>query len=160
GVIHIGLSESDLDFVNHNTVAVGNNTKIVAVGDVTIKADNNFTLWTESHSDGGGLISSADATTDLHLNSDTHGNIGTNAIIVANSVDIEALLSSSNAHARAEATAGGLFGNTDADATVDGTTSADVTINGGGTQVDGIYGVDIKADLNNFNVDVSKHSLF
>src|SRR5262249_31364682 len=85
-----------------------------------------------------------------------HGNVGAHAKIVANSVDIEALISHSSASALGEAFAGGLFGDVTADATVDGSSTADVTINGGGTTIDGIYGVKIKADQNDFNVSVSR----
>src|SRR5262249_21396834 len=157
---HIGLSESDVTLTNHNTVAVGDGTDIIAVGDVTMIADNNIHLDSDSESDGGGLISSADASAETTLNSDTHGNIGSGATIVADAVTVDAKISESHARARASATAGGLFGNTDADATVNGTSTTDITIGGGGTTVDGIYGVKFRSDQNNFHVDVSKHSLF
>ena len=97
GLVHVGLSEADITFTNHNTTAIGDNTRIVAVGDFSMTADNSFNLNDDSESDGGGLISSADTSATVHLNSDTHGNVGTNASITANSVSIDAGISHSHA---------------------------------------------------------------
>ena len=160
GAINIGNAEADITFTNTNTTTIGAGTTIASGGDFSMVADNAFNFTDDSTAQGGGFVSSAASTANIHINSTTNANIGSNAKITASSVDIEALISSSHANTTAEAQGGGLFGDVNANGNIDGTSTADVTIGGGGTVIDGIYGVTIKADQGDFNVSPSTDSSF
>ena len=160
GAINIGNAEADITFTNNNTTTIGGATTITAGGDFSMIADNAFNFTDDSTAQGGGFISSAASTANILLKSTTNANIDAGANITASSVDIEALISSSHASTTAEAQGGGLFGDVNANGDINGTSTANVTIGGGGTVIDGIYGVTIKADQNDFNVNPSTDSSF
>jgi hypothetical protein len=159
GIINIGNAEADLYFTNSNTTTIGNNTQIEAGGDFSMVADNAFNFTDNSTAQGGGFISSAASTANLQVNSATQSNVGTDASITADGVSIIAEISQSQANATGEAQGGGLFGDVNANATVYGASTADVTI-GGGAVIDGIAGVTIEADQNNFNANPSQGNSF
>ena len=151
--IEIGISSADLNVTNDDSASVGSATTIVAGGAFSLNANTSYNLTSNSHSDGGGFIASAESDATLELNNSTVGaTVGNDASITASTVSILAQVLSAYANATGEAFAGGLFGDTDANGTVSGSPLANVTIDGGGTQIDGLYGVAIFADQKNQNL--------
>jgi Ca2+-binding RTX toxin-like protein len=145
GFIQIGNANTTLSFTNQNSVSVGGGTTIVTGGAFSMDALDTLTLSADAHSTGGGFISSAHANATVNVNGTTTATVGSDASITASTVSILSELSSGNIVASSYAHAGGLFGDTDAESAVNGSPVAGVTINGGGTAIDGLLGVTIDA---------------
>jgi hypothetical protein len=171
GVVAISSSEADVRFKNVNLTFVGANTQIVASNDFTMNADSNFatdsgafspfSLNASATSESGGVFAGTNANATTDVNSDTEATVATNASITADHVLISAGISGSAARAKAKAIGGAVpgLGGSNATAIVDGNSTAFVTLDSGSI-INGIHGVQIRAEQNSFEVSVDRIATF
>ena len=184
GVIKVGRVRADGDILNATNAFVGLPVAGLNVAEiegdaesVQIQADGvrinakDFRISSQSSVDttaagsakGGGLIAVAHAVAENELTNHTNVIIGRNATIVAETIDMDAVVDNLFAAARAEGTAGGLTGSARATATNDLISRANVLLEGtagDATQITGTKGVDISVTQEDIATSRSRRARF
>jgi len=163
GVLFGGSANAGTSFQNNNSAFVGveSGSTIDGTG-VNISAGGEFEMnavsslqntYVATNSDGGGLVSSASATSTTNLSGTTESVVGKNASVTAQTVSILADYTSAQGSENADATAFGFFGS--ATGNTNGTWNpmvvAEIAPGGTNTVLTGTEGVDIQALTKNVN---------
>ena len=181
GAIMVGEADSTTKFTNSSHSSVGANITIIAGNDFTLSA--KFMMANDDVDcivKGGGVISVALSEAYATIINDTKADVGQNASITANTVLLEAKVTSINADAYAESKTGGITGASTAkgyvfigedpdddrndDKETDGRSDLTVLISaptsGHRTRIAGTEGVDIVVAHEGFTVDGHAYAVF
>ncbi len=172
GVFFGGSANAGTSFQNNNSAYVGvlSGSSVNGTG-VQITAGGNFQMnavsslqntYVNSSSNGGGLVSSTNATSSANLGGTTQTVVGDNASVQAQTVSMLADYTSAQGTINASTTAGGLFGS--ATANTNGTWNpsvlAEIAPGGTSTVLTGTEGVDMRALSQNINFAQNPNGTF
>ena len=162
GFVQVGNADARLEFNNSNRAFVGadggggidaTGTFILAGRLVSIHATSSLNADVESNADGGGFVSDSDAESYLEVHGATQSVVGLAADMYSNALSMDARWTEIDVDVEASATSGGLFGGAESEifGTVD--PSAQTILRGGGSTVTAVEGTDMRAEIENLDVD-------
>ncbi|MBK8017635.1 MAG: right-handed parallel beta-helix repeat-containing protein [Betaproteobacteria bacterium] len=161
GFIAVGDSSARGDHSHNNRAFIGTNdggnidgsgVVVRAAGHLSVVAESSFDSKITSNSDAGGFVADVNAASRGGLIDETQAVAGSNADVEARSVAMRSQWSHLQFTYDSDASAGGLFGDAGAESTGQVNPHATTAVRGG-ARVTGFEGVDLRARLDNSDID-------
>jgi hypothetical protein len=173
GIISLAVVDASLTGTSNNRAFVGNppgapidgedaavqveaaGMVIQAGGPLVIKSVSDLHTAASATADGGGLVDGSNALASIILTANGAAVVGANATLIAETIDVESLMSGHHS-SEADALTLALVGEAVAAANLDLTSNATTLLEGDLTtltSVNGLHGVDVRANQNNLTYD-------